>query len=1139
MRPNKALVWLLLGFFLVGEANAAPLGRLRGRLRSRGQQRANPPAPAAAPQQAGIQALSTGGAGPAGGTSTPIGGYPAIITSPADEDVILFDDAIQAWINGPGGGGGGGDGLQVVGTPTNGDLAGWNANGGASGQWEPRNPGAGVIDVQAYGASGRGEITTTGTASAASTTLTLASAATFAKGQGIAVVGAGATHGLAAPSAPVLGVGGTSGAEVYEYGIVTLTGDGGWSAVSTTTSTGTLGNATLSATNYNYVCWDEVANNDGFVITGRSSTQADRFGIAAKNGATNCYKITFQAGGYTAPDQTDIGKAVVGQASSDGILAAFDNTARVWYVIPTIYATDTFATLGSHTITGSTGSAAGTSTAVAAAHAWKDTGDASVLETTTAGVQGTVQPSFARRASTIYYPGALIVHPMSPTGTQYICTRIMPRDENYAKTSATATGSLTLGTTVGTEYQDGNIYWMPMPRFQPVDEPTSAVPDAHLTSIAAISGTTVTMADAATNAVTSLLVMHNDFDAFNDATTVAYADVNEASEVYLPPGNYNIITGDSETDTWSQWDNTYAGSNCVFGGSLNRGRSWNLNAGATIYWMPLSHRGLHSDTGKKDYFWLTIGTDAQRWTGGRFIYATAAEPIITAQNAWNRVFFFGDTDTGSVGQFSQAIEFRGAEFYGPPRIAGQGTSNGFGRGHKVIGCTFKWGGAQHDALWYGSLAEFRDNVCYGDPYENSTCVYTDDSGTDTVNDKMLLDNNRVYNFHGTECFRIRQLDTIVTKNQWHDTETSAQLLLCDSTFRGIVSNNLARNGGRMSLNGVSCTANGNDFYNSKLEVDGGTNISVTGGSVTFDANASDYFVAGDRCLLISGGTNVVVSGLVMVNNETTGPTLCVTVSGGTRVELNGLQAYSESGVSLTSSSSRSGTLIVTGGQYRSGAGPDGFYLSQNASAITIVNGSLFQSAGNDDTIYANNGFLTLTDVVSYCPVQFTSGVDGLEMDGCHIQRGSTAGTTTISAPNALITDTSFGENPTLTSTTGLSRSSNRITTSRSQTMTALAANTDNLLVGICDTLALTTSGTNSYNLTGLAGLALGNSVKLVNAEASGTDQITLVHASTSSAGNQFFLVGATNYSMDPGDWIEVQPMTWLGSTYYVEVARGP
>jgi hypothetical protein len=73
----------------------------------------------------------------------------------------------------------------------------------------------------------------------------------------------------------------------------------------------------------------------------------------------------------------------------------------------------------------------------------------------------------------------------------------------------------------------------------------------------------------------------------------------------------------------------------------------------------------------------------------------------------------------------------------------------------------------------------------------------------------------------------------------------------------------------------------------------------------------------------------------------------------------------------------------------------------------------------------------------------------------------------------------------------------------------------------------------------LAGLALGNSVKLVNAEASGTDQITLVHASTSSAGNQFFLVGATNYAMDPGDWIEVQPMTWLGSTYYVEVARGP
>jgi hypothetical protein len=74
MRPKKALVWLLLGFFLVGEANSAPFGRLRARLRSREQQRANPPAPAAGTPQASAQASSIGGGGITGGGGTPAGG---------------------------------------------------------------------------------------------------------------------------------------------------------------------------------------------------------------------------------------------------------------------------------------------------------------------------------------------------------------------------------------------------------------------------------------------------------------------------------------------------------------------------------------------------------------------------------------------------------------------------------------------------------------------------------------------------------------------------------------------------------------------------------------------------------------------------------------------------------------------------------------------------------------------------------------------------------------------------------------------------------------------------------------------------------------------------------------------------------
>lgn len=134
-------------------------------------------------------------------------------------------------------------------------------------------------DVKAFCASGSTQ-QTNGTISQNSTSLTLASAIDFTNcpagsgqsGEGVYVYHAGSQSTMAAPTGLTVTATGTTGSTTYSYQVSAVDSLGGQSAA-TAAVTITNGNATLSATNYNLICWTPPANATGiYVIYGRTGS---------------------------------------------------------------------------------------------------------------------------------------------------------------------------------------------------------------------------------------------------------------------------------------------------------------------------------------------------------------------------------------------------------------------------------------------------------------------------------------------------------------------------------------------------------------------------------------------------------------------------------------------------------------------------------------------------------------------------------------------------------------------------------------------------------------------------------------------------------------------------------------------------
>ncbi len=130
--------------------------------------------------------------------------------------------------------------------------------------------GSSYFDVKAFCASGSQEQTT---GAVSGTTLTLARAIDFANcppdsgqtGQGIRIYHAGAAPTVAAPTRVTVTPVGITGSTTYSYEIVTNDYYGGASAP-TTAATTTTGNATLSSTNFNNVCFTPSTDAASYTI---------------------------------------------------------------------------------------------------------------------------------------------------------------------------------------------------------------------------------------------------------------------------------------------------------------------------------------------------------------------------------------------------------------------------------------------------------------------------------------------------------------------------------------------------------------------------------------------------------------------------------------------------------------------------------------------------------------------------------------------------------------------------------------------------------------------------------------------------------------------------------------------------------
>lgn len=116
----------------------------------------------------------------------------------------------------------------------------------------------GVVNVQAFGASGAGMHVTTGTIGAGSSSLAVGSASGWSAGAGIIVSHAGAAETMTTPGAPAVVTVGTAGSTTYTYECVAIDSRNGYTAAGPSAST-TTGPATLTYSNFNRIACPTVS----------------------------------------------------------------------------------------------------------------------------------------------------------------------------------------------------------------------------------------------------------------------------------------------------------------------------------------------------------------------------------------------------------------------------------------------------------------------------------------------------------------------------------------------------------------------------------------------------------------------------------------------------------------------------------------------------------------------------------------------------------------------------------------------------------------------------------------------------------------------------------------------------------------
>lgn len=1008
-----------------------------------------------------------------------------------------------------GGGSGGGSGLTVTGTPAAGDTVVYRSDVATPGYYLQK-AGTPVLNVKAMGASGS-NLQGTGTVSSSSTSLAMTDNATLgsdasdwvdtaAKGQGIVVFGAGATHAIGAPaSAPLVGNLGTAGATTYTYGAYSITGDGGWSAVGTTAAT-TTGNATLSSTNANYVCVPIVANADGYGFTGRGSS--NRLTLTVVNGSPTCYLLTFQAGGYDAFEQADIGTTITqASTSSTGIIMAYDNTARTCWVLPTEFSDDTYSS-GASTVTG--GSDGGTTTGAATTGVYfKDTGDATAE---------TVAPnrSFCRRASDEFRTTDIIIHPFTNAGMQYrVCRTRLQADENDPKTSSTANGSVSYTNTMGAETRDGDIYVVRENAMFPVAEPSAAVPNALVTTIASISGTTITMADAAGNSVTNGIVAHDDYPAINSALTAWQAATEATGTLYFPPGHYNIW---SDT-AGSRWSTSGGGIRYLLQPQRNSGHGGTilLHDDAWIDWCSMYNDADQTTASiTSQCLFYANGDNDITFDGGHWSYKWQNEPNHESAdaNASNGCRWLNDSLTGTD-QYSRNRTIRNCEFYGWPSWMREENDRGRGQGTVIENVYVEYGSAD-DFCWFGLFGPTVRNLhVHGVQFSRSTGLYS--AANSAVVPDTLLDGCTFYRTK-RDGVRLRCDNTTVVNCKFLYAGGSNALLL--EGFTGAtVNGNQFINGGSVNISTNNITFNGNSLRNAQLAIAGGSKFNSAGTTIHWDSNASTYFTVADTYAInITGGAGITFTGLILDNDQADGgnnPDRGITITGGSNIHFGSPDIEVAGERPLGISGGVTGPLSITGGRIYGGIstginfGPDSDTCQLTMSGVTI------DSASSDDTMLGSNGILYCKSCTFNSPVNFTT-LDSLTLDGCEMAPTG-SGTCTIATAGGRLIENNWGEAPTLTGTL-LYTKGNLIAGSGVSSPAALSIGANALTLPVTDYVRLDPNASNS-SLSGMTARANGVEVITVNVDG-GAATLTYTNNSNVTEADEFLTSTGSNIGAD-------------------------
>jgi hypothetical protein len=401
-------------------------------------------------------------------------------------------------------------------------------------------------------------------------------------------------------------------------------------------------------------------------------------------------------------------------------------------------------------------------------------------------------------------------------------------------------------------------------------------------------------------------------------------------------------------------------------------------------------------------------------------------------------------------------------------------------------------------------------------------------------------------FHGTRILnsgvdgiRIRSAgfewiggSMIDTKYDENSTENLVSAMLIEPRARGtkVIGVQFNLHSG-IKCQADNCIFNANDLRNASISLDSASpcNYCVVSGNT---GTANDWVRNSNGTFItVAGGVGHQVYGNTF-NSETTDTSNSaanqndgrrmmsgIDISGATTTHLQiGPNTIVASNNALNISSSFVGDMSVTGGYYYStdyeyNSGNESSILAAGNGATVTLNGVTFDALTKSDEVNVGVGASSARYILDACTINVEVEVASalttpVTFKNCNAIEG-TQGWDFLD-DNTIIENTNFAATPTLTGAS-LFTKGNRVANSSSVSSGPFAASINDAAIPICDNWIITLTGNQDF--TGAVARADGSEIVICNGDA--TDNLTVKHLVTSSAGNQIRTPGGTDLVVGP------------------------